>query len=155
MPEEKKRKTTNKKEGGDKVRKTAPRKTRMTETTPGSKKEEFKKARPGSRRIATAKTVEETKKPKVVEAAPAEKKEEKKDITRINLAELEDREYSENEFKTQLEMYEITMGEMKEGEIIKGKVMGVTKDDVIVDVGFKSEGIIPITEFPYPLNIRV
>ncbi|MEW5995705.1 MAG: 30S ribosomal protein S1, partial [Candidatus Zixiibacteriota bacterium] len=40
-------------------------------------------------------------------------------------------------------------------EVVSGKVVGVTRDDVIVDVGFKSEGIIPIGEFGSELNIKV
>jgi len=38
-------------------------------------------------------------------------------------------------------------GVLKEGEIVKGTVVEVTKDFVTVDVGFKSEGQIPISEF--------
>lgn len=37
--------------------------------------------------------------------------------------------------------------EVKEGEIIKGKVIQVGKDHVIVDIGYKSEGAIPLNEF--------
>ncbi|HPW45094.1 MAG TPA: 30S ribosomal protein S1 [bacterium] len=36
---------------------------------------------------------------------------------------------------------------LKEGEIVKGKVVRITRDNVIVDIGFKSEGRIPIEEF--------
>lgn len=71
------------------------------------------------------------------------------------LTEAMEREYSSDEFSELLKMYETTLHDIQEGEIIKGKVMGVTKEDVIVDVGFKSEGIIPISEFPEPLNIKV
>ncbi|MDH4184562.1 MAG: S1 RNA-binding domain-containing protein, partial [Nitrospinota bacterium] len=35
----------------------------------------------------------------------------------------------------------------KQGEIIKGRVVKKTADAVIVDIGFKSEGIIPLSEF--------
>ena len=66
-----------------------------------------------------------------------------------------DKEYSTDEFEQYLKMYEPTLRDIQEGEIVKGKVMGVTKEDVIVDVGFKSEGIIPIAEFPEPINIKV
>ena len=38
--------------------------------------------------------------------------------------------------------------EVKEGEIIKGTVVTVQRDQVIVDIGFKSEGYVPIGEFP-------
>ena len=37
--------------------------------------------------------------------------------------------------------------ELKEGEIVKGKVVSVVSQGVIVDVGYKSEGIIPKEEF--------
>jgi len=66
-----------------------------------------------------------------------------------------DREYSTEEFEQYLKMYEPTLRDIQEGEIVKGRVMGVTKEDVIVDVGFKSEGIIPIAEFIEPINISV
>ncbi|MFH0800711.1 MAG: 30S ribosomal protein S1 [Pseudomonadota bacterium] len=36
---------------------------------------------------------------------------------------------------------------LKEGEIVKGKVVRIGRDFVIVDIGFKSEGQIPIDEF--------
>jgi small subunit ribosomal protein S1 len=71
------------------------------------------------------------------------------------LAQAVEREYSPDEFNQLLKMYETTLHDIQEGQIIKGKVMGVTKEDIIVDVGFKSEGIIPISEFPEPLNVKV
>ncbi len=39
--------------------------------------------------------------------------------------------------------------EVKEGEIVVGIVTKILKDLVIVDIGYKSEGAIPIQEFPY------
>ena len=36
---------------------------------------------------------------------------------------------------------------LKEGEIVKGKVVRINRDFVVVDIGFKSEGQIPIEEF--------
>ena len=38
-------------------------------------------------------------------------------------------------------------GLLKEGEIVKGTVVQVTKDYAVVDIGYKSEGQIPISEF--------
>lgn len=43
--------------------------------------------------------------------------------------------------------YEKTVSLLHDGELIKGKVISVTKDEVIVDIGYKSEGHIPIKEF--------
>jgi small subunit ribosomal protein S1 len=68
-------------------------------------------------------------------------------VDAIKLTDLDAEEYSEDEFSEMLAMYEETICDIKEGEIVKGTVMGVSRDDVIVDVGFKSEGIIPLSEF--------
>jgi small subunit ribosomal protein S1 len=38
-------------------------------------------------------------------------------------------------------------GELKENEIVKGTVVQVTKDYAVVDIGYKSEGQVPIIEF--------
>lgn len=56
--------------------------------------------------------------------------------------------------KTDAEMYEKLLqeydnkfGTLSEGEIVRGRVIKVTGGEVIVDVGQKSEGIVPISEF--------
>jgi small subunit ribosomal protein S1 len=38
--------------------------------------------------------------------------------------------------------------EVAEGEIVRGVIVSVHKDHVLVDVGFKSEGMVPLNEFP-------
>ncbi len=73
----------------------------------------------------------------------------------MSVIDIEEQEYTEDEYNQMLALYENTIRDFKEGEIVKGTVLGVTRDDVIVDVGFKSEGIIPIAEFPEPINIKV
>ena len=67
----------------------------------------------------------------------------------------EEEGYSDEEYAEMLQAYEETMRDIREGQIIKGKVIQVTETDALVDVGFKSEGIIPITEFGEPLNVKV
>ncbi|TFH65777.1 MAG: S1 RNA-binding domain-containing protein, partial [Candidatus Zixiibacteriota bacterium] len=52
-------------------------------------------------------------------------------------------------------MYNQTLQDIKEGEIIKGRVLDIPRDYVIVDVGFKSEGVIALDEFVEPINIKV
>src|SRR6266478_3702485 len=37
-----------------------------------------------------------------------------------------------------------------EGEVMKGTVLKITDTDVIVDIGYKSEGVIPVTQFIDP-----
>ena len=60
---------------------------------------------------------------------------------------LYDEDYSDSEYETMLSMYEGTMQSIVEGEIVKSKVLRVTEGAVILDVGFKSEGSVPLDEF--------
>lgn len=53
------------------------------------------------------------------------------------------------------EIYYASIKELKEGEIIKGKVIAVGKKDIVVDIGYKSEGLIPLSEFEDPASIKV
>src|SRR6187455_2945186 len=51
------------------------------------------------------------------------------------------------EYARLLEFYDTSFRNLAEGEVVKGTVVKVTPTEVIVDVGFKSEGIIPVEEF--------
>ncbi|MBI3399292.1 MAG: 30S ribosomal protein S1 [Deltaproteobacteria bacterium] len=51
---------------------------------------------------------------------------------------------------TEKMFFERMVKELKEGELIKGKVIGITKDVVVVDMEYKSEGQIPLKEFLDP-----
>jgi small subunit ribosomal protein S1 len=56
--------------------------------------------------------------------------------------------------QTQLqEEYLKSLEQLEEGQLIEGKVIQVTQDQVFIDVGYKSEGKIPIAEFPEIPNI--
>src|SRR2546423_1191767 len=46
--------------------------------------------------------------------------------------------------------YDATFPTINEGEVVHGKVVRVDKDEVLVDIGYKSEGVIPVAE----LSIR-
>jgi len=61
-------------------------------------------------------------------------------------------EYTLEERRAMLERMEQTMSELKDGELIKGKVLRVNKDEVVVDIGFKSEGIVSKDEFTEEVN---
>ncbi|MEO8031479.1 MAG: 30S ribosomal protein S1 [Gemmatimonadota bacterium] len=62
-------------------------------------------------------------------------------------ADLYDEDYSEAEYEQMLTMYEGTMASIVEGEIVRSKVLRITDNAVILDVGFKSEGSVPLDEF--------
>ena len=46
--------------------------------------------------------------------------------------------------------YDSTFPTINEGEVVHGTVVRVDKDEVLVDIGYKSEGVIPVAE----LSIR-
>ncbi len=48
------------------------------------------------------------------------------------------------------ELYEESLRRVQEGEVVKGRIVSITKDYVMVDIGYKSEGQIPIAEFTSP-----
>src|ERR671931_900548 len=63
-------------------------------------------------------------------------------------------EYSPDEIAKMTELYEGTLSNIEEGEIVKSKVLRVTDTAVILDVGFKSEGAVPIDEFKDPKSLK-
>jgi small subunit ribosomal protein S1 len=65
------------------------------------------------------------------------------------------KDYSEEEFKKYIELYEKTFNVIKENEIAKGKVVAISGNDVLIDIGFKSDGRVSIDEFPDPDNIKI
>jgi small subunit ribosomal protein S1 len=46
-----------------------------------------------------------------------------------------------------LEMYEESLKTMQEGELVRGEIVQIEKEFVLVDIGYKSEGQIPVGEF--------
>jgi len=54
---------------------------------------------------------------------------------------------SEEDFKSLLAAYEGKTQTFSEGEVIKGRVIAISGGGVIVDVGFKSEGVVPLEQF--------
>ncbi len=64
-------------------------------------------------------------------------------------------EYSKEEFLELAKLYTDSFHDFKEGEPIKGKIVSVIDDNVIIDVGFKSEGTIPLSEFGEDPEIKV
>jgi small subunit ribosomal protein S1 len=53
-------------------------------------------------------------------------------------------------------LYDKSMRHLSEGEIVSGTVINITDNEVIVDVGYKSEGLIPVEEFKdYSGNLSV
>ncbi len=51
------------------------------------------------------------------------------------------------DYEAMLEAYNLTLKNFSEGEVVQGTVLKITNDQVVVDAGFKSEGVIPLSEF--------
>src|SRR5437870_12739270 len=67
---------------------------------------------------------------------------------------LYDEDYSDEDYEKMLSMYEGTMAQIVEGEIVKSKVLRVTDNAVILDVGVKVEGSVPLDEFKDPKSLK-
>lgn len=64
----------------------------------------------------------------------------------------EKKEQEKSEFEL---LYSQSIVNIEEGQVLKGKVVGITKKDVIVDIGYKSEGAISLSEFPDPETLKL
>ena len=58
-----------------------------------------------------------------------------------------EQELTAQEYEHLLAQYEDSFKNLQEGQIIRGRVLAITPSEVIVDIGYKSEGIIPLSEF--------
>jgi small subunit ribosomal protein S1 len=46
-----------------------------------------------------------------------------------------------------MELYEKSLKDVREGELVKGQIVRIGKENVLIDIGYKSEGQVPIHEF--------
>ena len=61
-----------------------------------------------------------------------------------------------NDSKENIEAkYDQTLSKVQVGEVVEGTVIGLNKREVVVNIGYKSEGIIPIGEFRYNPELAV
>ena len=63
---------------------------------------------------------------------------------------------SANVSKQELEKaYDETLNKVSEQQVVEGKVISVDKKEVVVNIGYKSDGIIPASEFRYNPDLKV
>jgi small subunit ribosomal protein S1 len=67
----------------------------------------------------------------------------------------DEREYGEEQYNNLIKLYEGTLGKINEGEIVTGRVVAIGDTEVSVDIGFKSEGTVPLAEFTRPDELKV
>ncbi len=63
----------------------------------------------------------------------------------LDLSDKEEKGAEESEFER---MFEAEMREFKEGDVVKGTIVEISGDSVVVDIGYKSEGVVSAKEFP-------
>jgi small subunit ribosomal protein S1 len=64
-------------------------------------------------------------------------------------------DYSEDEFEKLMNMYQGTLSSITEKEVVTGRIIGLDHKYVIVDIGFKSEGIVPLNEFRNASDVKI
>ncbi|MFN8863641.1 MAG: 30S ribosomal protein S1 [Flavobacteriales bacterium] len=62
--------------------------------------------------------------------------------------------YKSDERKRYDDIYEQTLSTIAEKEVVDGTVVSVNKKEVVVNIGYKSEGVIPVTEFRYNPDLK-
>jgi len=131
--------------------------------------EENKETTPAEKATETPPTAETTS--EVIESTPAEPTADKKEGIEketVSMEELIDMDlkddtphddfdwtlgnksklnYTEKEIEDFLKDYEQSLGSLNENEIVKGKVTAIHGGDVVLDVGYKSDGLLSQSEF--------
>ena len=54
-----------------------------------------------------------------------------------------------------LSKYDATLNAIKDNEVVEGTVISINKREVVVNVGFKSDGIVPAGEFRYNPELKI
>ena len=63
---------------------------------------------------------------------------------------------SANVSKQDLEKaYDETLNKIQEHQVVEGTVIALDKKEVVVNIGYKSDGIIPASEFRYNPDLKV
>ena len=55
----------------------------------------------------------------------------------------------------QAKVYDSTLGKVNENDVVDGKVVSIGKREVVVSIGYKSDGIVPVSEFRYNPDLKV
>ena len=124
---------------------------------PEAEVEEAKEEKKETKEEKSPEAEEEKEEPKAEEPAKAEETEEKEEEAAEPVAEekpfswddvlsdLDD--YSDKERKELEKMYEDTLTTIDENTIVEGTVEGVSDSDVVINIGFKSDGLVSLSEF--------
>ncbi len=62
--------------------------------------------------------------------------------------------YSSDERSQMVSMYDKTLSTIVENEVIEGSVISLNKREVVINIGYKSEGVVSLNEFRYNPNLK-
>ncbi len=82
------------------------------------------------------------------------KKEEPKEFDWDALDKKEDA-YSVEDRKRLEELYSKSLGSITEHEVIEGTIVSINSREVVVNIGYKSDGVLPFNEFRYKPDLKV
>ena len=108
----------------------------------------------------TEEVIEEAVVEEVIEEAPSAKKEEPKQEVKpqedFDWDAYEKGEVISGKSKAELEkIYDETLNAIKDKEVVEGTVTSINKREVVINVGFKSDGVVPMSEFRYNPDIKI
>ncbi len=67
----------------------------------------------------------------------------------------DDRKSASSERTSMEQAYEHTLSSISEKEVLMGTVVGMNKKEVVINIGYKSEGVVPISEFRYKPDLAI
>jgi small subunit ribosomal protein S1 len=63
--------------------------------------------------------------------------------------------YTKEKRDEMVQMYSGTVTSVDSGEVVQGVVVGINDRDVILNIGFKSDGLVPLAEFKEMTNLKI
>jgi len=86
-----------------------------------------------------------------IETATTEKDpsevEEQEEFDWENFSEQDEDDYNPKEREQYEQLYDQTLSTIREKEVVEGTVVSVSKKEVVINIGYKSEGVVPRSEF--------
>jgi small subunit ribosomal protein S1 len=130
------------------VEKTKPEK--VTETKPAAGKKTDEEVSDTAKAKKTDEKVSDTAKPKkTVEVVESDK-----DFNWTDYMDSSDI-YSEEERDKYEKMYDKTLSTITDNEVIEGTVISMNKREVVINIGYKSEGVVSLNEFRYNPELKL
>ncbi len=78
-----------------------------------------------------------------------------KPLDDFNWEEFENGSSSSVSKEDQAKAYDTTLNKIQDHEVVEGSVISIDKKEVVVNIGYKSDGIIPASEFRYNADLKI